>query len=172
MVDHPLTPVISEADGFVLIGDSSADRFPAMSYNVYSKTGRRFFCLDMGGLTESRGGTKGGVVYTRVADLPDDVGDLAIIWVHPHRSAEAVDLAVQAGCRRVWFSFGAGHREGVARAREAGLEVVEIGRCPVYYLEADGIPAPCRAHALITRLTGTWKRPPQLEAEAKRRELW
>ena len=52
------------------------------------------------------------------------------------------------------------------------MEVVEIGRCPVYYLRADGVPGPCKAHALITRLTGTWKRPPQLEPEAKRRELW
>ena len=169
---HPLSDVINAADGFVLIGDSGAKRFPAMSYNVYTKTSRRFFCLDMGGRTVSRGAVDDGIVYASVSDLPADRGDLAIVWVHPHRAREAVDLTVEAGCRRVWFSFKTGHRDAVAHAPERGLEVVEIGRCPVHYLQADGIPWPCRAHTTITRLTGTWKRPPQTDSDAKRRELW
>lgn len=171
-MDHPLTEVITGADGFVLIGDSGADRFPAMSYNVYSKTGRRFFCLDMGGRTMSRGGVDDGIVYANVADLPEDRGDLAIIWVHPHRAKEAVGLAHEAGCERVWFSFKTGHRDAVAHARELGMQVVEIGRCPVHYLQADGIPGACKAHTLMTKATGTWKRPPQTDPEVKRRELW
>ena len=75
-----------------------------------------------------------------------------------------------AGCTRVWFSFQTGHRDAVARARELGMEVVEIGRCPVYYL--DGAPAACKAHTAMTKVSGTWRRPPQLDAEAERRELW
>ena len=43
------------ADGFVLIGDSSQDRFPGFSYHAYTTAKKRFYCLDMGGLTESRG---------------------------------------------------------------------------------------------------------------------
>ncbi|MBW2457299.1 MAG: CoA-binding protein [Deltaproteobacteria bacterium] len=167
---HPLEDVIRQAEGFVLIGDSSEDRFPAQSFHCYSSIGKRFYCLDLGGLSKSRGATKGGKVYTKVEDLPDDRGDLAVIWVKPRSAKKAVEVAKQCGCRRVWFSFGTGHREAVARARELGLEVVEIGRCPAHYL-AEMVPA-CRAHTVILKLTGSYRRPPQTDADGKRRELW
>ena len=167
---HALEKVMKEADGFLLIGDSAADRFPALSYNAFTKEGKRFYCLDMGGLTESRGPLEGGKVYTSIEELPADRDDLAVIWVQPRSAVHAVDLAHEAGCRRVWFSFLTGHRDAVGRARSLEMEVVEIGRCPVYYLE--GRPAGCAAHTLMTRVTGTWGRPPQLDPDAKRRELW
>lgn len=170
-MSHPLATLLQQADGLVLIGDSSDERFPAFSYNAYTVAGKRFYCLDMGGLTQSRGPTKGGKVYTTVAELPADRSDLAVIWVKPHASARAVELAHEAGCKRVWFSFGTGHRDGVARAASLGLEVVEIGRCPIYYLEGE-LPGSCRAHTALVKLTGTWKRPPQLQADEKRREIW
>ena len=130
---HPLQKVITESEGFLLIGDSAADRFPGFSYNAYTKLGKRFYCLDLGGLRESRGPTKGGPVYSSVAELPED-------------------------------------RDAVAHARSLGMSVVEIGRCPVYYL--DGAPAGCAAHTALTRLSGTWKRAPQVDSEASRREIW
>ncbi len=170
-MSHPLTDVINSADGFLVIGDSGNDRFPGFSYNAYTRTNKRFFCLDLGGLTASRGPTKGGRVYTSVAELPaGQVGDLAILWVKPRDSKGAVDLAHEAGCTRIWFSFQTGHVEAVQHARDLGMTVVEIGRCPVYYL--DDAPAGCKAHTLIARVSGTWKRPPQLDATADRRELW
>ncbi len=169
-MSHPLQDVMRDADGFVLIGDSETGHFPAQSYHCYASVDKPFHCLDLGGLTASRGATEGGVVHPSVEDLPADHGDLAIVWVHPHTAVRAVEAAHAAGCRRVWFSFGAGHRDGVARARELGLEVVEIGRCPVYYL--DRMTPACKAHAVVTKLTGTWRRSPQTDSGAKRRELW
>ncbi len=167
---HPLETVIDQADGFLLIGDSAADRFPGYSFNAFTKAGKRFYCLDLGGLTVSRGPMPGERVYASVAELPADRGDLALVWVHPRRAVDAVDAAHEAGCRRIWFSFGTGHRDAVARARTLGIEVVEIGRCPVYYL--DGAPPACRAHTLMVRLSGARRRPPQLDADADRREIW
>ena len=67
---HHLAEVINAAEGFLLIGDSSQDRFPGYSYHAYTIAGRRFYCLDLGGLTESRGPTKGGKVYTKIEELP------------------------------------------------------------------------------------------------------
>jgi len=166
---HPLQKVIDEADGFLIIGDSSEGRFPAASYHAYTGLGKRFYCLDLGGLTQSRGKTKGGKVYTSVQELPEDHDDLAVIWVEPHSASRAVDVAREAGCTRIWFSFQTGHPEAVAHARELGLEVVEIGRCPVYY--ADPTNRGCRLHTAITRVTGTWGRPPQTDPDAKHREL-
>ncbi len=167
---HPLEDVIRNSEGFVLIGDSSEKRFPAMSFHCYTKVDKRFYCLDLGGMTESRGYSKGLKVYTSVDELPDGRDDLAIIWVKPRSAKRAVDVANEAGCKRVWFSFQTGHPEAVAHARELGMEIVEIGRCPVYYL--DRMVPICKGHTLMLKLSGSYKKPPQTDAEAKRRELW
>ena len=167
---HPLEEIIRNADGFLVIGDSSADRFPAQSFHSYTKVGKRFYCLDLGGLTESRGASAGHRVYSRVEDLPVERDDLAVIWVKPGRAFEAVEHAHAAGCKRVWFSFQAGHKDAVARARELEMDVVEIGRCPVYYM--DEMAPACRAHVLLVKASGSYRKPPQLDAAARRRELW
>ncbi len=169
-MSHPLETVIRNAEPFLLIGDSAKGRFPAQSFHNNTKTGRRFYCLDLGGLTESRGGTKGAKVYTSVDELPDDRGDLAILWVKPRDASAAVDIAHEAGAKRIWFSFQTGHRDAVARAREHGMEVVEIGRCPVHYMDPQ--VAACRAHTTVLKLSGSYRRPPQTDPDAKRRELW
>lgn len=168
-MSHPLEDVIRKADGFLLIGDSSEDRFPAYSYHQYTQAGRRFYCLDLGGLPASRGPTKGGKVYHSVADLPDDRGDLAIIWVKPGSATRAVEVAREAGSKRVWFSFKTGHRDAVARANELGMEVVEIGRCPVYYTDQKG--AACKLHTLMVKASGAYRKPPQTDGGVKHREL-
>lgn len=166
-----LEEVMRKADGFVVIGDSSDDRFPGFSYNAYTKAGRRFFCVDLGGLRESRGPTKGGKVYASVDELPkDEVGDLAILWVKPKRATEAVELAHQAGCTRIWFSFHTAHPDAVERANALSMEVVEVGRCPVYFLE--NAPMACRAHTALTRLSGTRARAPQKTLDKDQRIMW
>ena len=109
---HPLEDVMSAADGFLLIGESAKDRFPGFSYNAYTHAKKRFYCLDLDGLTESRGPTSGGKVYASVEELPDDRDDLAIIWVTPSSSSRAVEVAHEAGCKRIWFSFGTASRAG------------------------------------------------------------
>jgi hypothetical protein len=167
---HPLEDVMRRADGFVLIGDSSEARFPAQSYHCFTQVKKRFYCLDLGGLTESRGATKGGKVYTSVDALPDDRDDLAIIWMKPKSAKRGVVAAHEAGCKRIWFSFQTGHRDAVEHARSLGMEVVEIGRCPVYYLD-EMVPV-CRAHTAVVKLSGSYRRPPQTEPDAKRRELF
>lgn len=166
---HPLEDVIRNAEPFVFIGDSREDRFPAMSYANASKKKHRVYYLDLGGLKESRGPVKGGKVYTDPKEIPSDRTDLAVVWTKPHSAKNAVDVAHGLGAKRVWFSFETGHREAVAHARELGMEVVEIGRCPVYYME--GQVGACKAHTLLVKATGTYGRPPQTDAEAKRREL-
>jgi predicted CoA-binding protein len=166
---HPLQDVMRAADGFLLIGDSSEARFPAFSYHVYTTLDKRFYCLDLGGLPASRGKTKGGKVYNRVEDLPAQHDDLAIVWMKPKSAERGVEAAHAAGCKRVWFSFQSGHPSAVERARALGMEVVEIGRCPIYYLDRT-IPE-CKVHTLLVKATGTWGRPPQTDPTVKRREL-
>jgi hypothetical protein len=170
-MSHPLAEVINHAEGFLIIGDSAADRFPGFSYHAYTTAGRRFYCLDLGGLKESRGPTTGGKVYTSVDELPkDELGDLAILWVKPKRSKEAVEIAHEAGCTKVWFSFHTAHPTAIERAKELGMEIVEVGRCPVYYLR--GAPLACRGHAAIVKLSGTARRPPQKTLDREQRIMW
>jgi hypothetical protein len=166
---HPLEDVMRQSEGFVLIGDSSEGRFPAQSFHCYSTAGVRFYCLDLGGLRESRGASKGKKIYGSVEELPADRSDLAIVWMKPKSAKRGVELAHQAGCKRIWFSFMTGHPEAVAHARELGLEVVEIGRCPVHYIEKQ-VPA-CRAHTVLLQITGSYRKPPQTDPSARRREL-
>ncbi len=170
-MQHPLADVMEAADRFLLIGDSSQERFPALSYNAYVKTNKRFYCLDMGGLTVSRGPTRGGKVFSAVSELPaGEVGELAILWVKPKRAREAVELAHQAGCSKVWFSFHTAHPTAIARAEELGMQVIEVGRCPVYYLK--GAPPACRAHTAVVRLSGTRGRAPQQVLDTSQRIMW
>ncbi|MFT7519535.1 MAG: putative CoA-binding protein [Kiritimatiellia bacterium] len=166
---HPLEDVINQAHNFLLIGDSSDDRFPGLSYAAYTKANKRFYCLDLGGLTQSRGPIKGGKVYASVDELPDDRGDLAIIWVKPRVATHAVEQAHLAGARRIWFSFGSGYPEAVERAKELGIQVLEIGRCPVYYLHQQ--PPMCAAHTLMVKLTGLHAQAPRTEPDVKQREI-
>lgn len=166
---HPLEQVMRDADGFVVIGDSSKDRFPAMSYHAYTRAKKRFYCLDLGGLDAPRGPTKKGPVYGSVDALPEERGDLAILWVPPEDAVRAVDVAHEAGCRSIWFSFKTATADAVNHARELGMEIVELGRCPVHFLPEQ--PGACKAHTLLLKLSGAYRKPPQTEACETRREL-
>lgn len=167
---HPLHDLMRAADGLLLIGESGKDRFPGFSYNAYTVAKKRFYCLDLDGLPESRGPTKGGKVYSSVADLPEDRGDLAVIWVSPDSSPRAVEVAHEAGCTRIWFSFKTASRAAFEKASELGLEVVEAGRCPIYYI--DGAPLACKGHTAMVRITGTRRGKPRTTAADRGRELW
>jgi predicted CoA-binding protein len=167
---HPLEDIIRNAEPFVVIGDSGEGRFPATSYANAVRQNHRAYYLDLGGMTESRGKVKGGKVYASADEIPADRTDLAVIWVKPHTAKKAVDVAHGLGAKRVWFSFQTGHRDAVAHARELGMEVVEIGRCPVHYME--GQMGACASHTVLMRLTGAYGKPPQTDPNAKRRELY
>ena len=167
---HPLESVINSPEPLVLIGNSAENRFPAYSYDAYTRMGKKFYCIDMGGLPASRGKSSGGKVYHAASELPEDRGDLAVVWVHPKSALAAVELAHAAGCRRLWFSFGSGHGDAVSRAGELGMQVVEIGRCPVLYL-SEKRPE-CKGHELMTKVSGLYKQPPRTTPGAKRREMF
>ncbi len=166
---HPLEDVIRNAEPFVFIGNSTEGRFPAMSYANAKKRDHRIYYFDMGGMTKSRGKAPGGKVYADVATIPDDRTDLAVIWTKPRTAKRAVDIAHELGAKRVWFSFMTGHADAVRHARELGMEIVEIGRCPVHYM--DGQVAECKSHTALLKISGAYKRPPQTDENAKRREL-
>lgn len=165
---HPLRAVMAETTPFLLIGDSDSDRFPRASYACYTKIGKDFRFLDMG-RRDLSAYTQGRAVSHSPEEVQGFGGDLAVVWVHPFSVVKAVEWAHRAGCRRIWFSFGTISVAGLSRAGELGLEVLEAGRCPVYFLtERTG---PCRVHGWVVDLLGVPELPPQTHAGEGRREL-
>ncbi|HSL56972.1 MAG TPA: CoA-binding protein [Acidimicrobiales bacterium] len=75
-----------------------------------------------------------------VAELPDTVRGV-IIMVAADAAAGVVDECAARGIERVWLHKGAGPSsvtpEAVARAREAGMMVVD-GACPLMWAEPVG----------------------------------
>ena len=73
-------------------------------------------------------------------------------------------------CACGWFSFFAAHPDAIARAEDLGMKIVEVGRCPVYYLE--DAPIACKCHTALTRLSGTRGRAPATTLDKTKRIMW
>lgn len=65
--------------------------------------------------------------YPTLADLPE-VPDIVDIFRRPEAIPQVVEEAIEVGAETVWFQLGLRHEEAAARAREAGLNVVQ-DRC-------------------------------------------
>lgn len=65
--------------------------------------------------------------YMRLEDIPEKV-DIVDIFRRPEFVPEVVESAIRIGARAVWMQEGVTHAEAAARARRAGLFVIE-DRC-------------------------------------------
>ncbi len=69
----------------------------------------------------------GEKAWPSLADVPEPF-DCVVIFRRPQFVPEIVEQAIRLGARAVWMQQGISHPEAAARAREAGLLVVE-DRC-------------------------------------------
>jgi predicted CoA-binding protein len=65
--------------------------------------------------------------YPRLADLPE-VPDIVDVFRREEEIPGVVDEAIEVGAKAVWFQLGLRHEGAAAKARKAGLEVVQ-DRC-------------------------------------------
>ena len=65
--------------------------------------------------------------YPTLADLPEPP-DVVDVFRRPEHLPGVVEEAIDVGAKVVWFQLGLRHEEAAARAREAGLQVVQ-DRC-------------------------------------------
>lgn len=163
-----LHAVMAETTPVLLIGDSDSDRFPKTSFACYQNIGKAFHYLDMG-RRDLSAHAKGQPILYGAEELGDWGGDLALVWVHPLTAVKAVELCHEAGCKRVWFSFDSANASALERAADLGIQVLEVGRCPVFFLENR--TGPCRIHGWVADVVGLTDLEPQLHAGPKRREL-
>lgn len=75
--------------------------------------------------------------YARLTDLPT-VPDVVDVFVNSDRAGAVVDEAVTIGAPVVWLQLGVHADEAVARARAAGVVVVE-DTCPAIEGRARGL---------------------------------
>jgi len=66
-------------------------------------------------------------IYAELSDVPGPV-DVVDVFRRSDAVPEIVDQAIAAGARTVWLQEGVVHEEAAARAREAGLTVIQ-DRC-------------------------------------------
>jgi hypothetical protein len=163
----PLHAVMAETAPVLLIGDSSSERFPKTSFACYQKVGKAVHYLDMGRRDLSAHSNGQPILYSP-QELGDWGGDLALIWVHPISTVRAVELAEEAGCKRLWFSFGSANDAALQLAESKGMKVLEVGRCPVLFLENRA--GPCKVHGWVADALGLTELEPQLHAGSGRRE--
>ena len=75
--------------------------------------------------------------HARLADLPAPP-DVVDVFVNSSRAGAVVDEAVEVGARAVWLQLGVHDDAAVARARAAGLVVVQDA-CPAIEGRARGL---------------------------------
>ncbi len=69
----------------------------------------------------------GQKAYARLEDIPEPV-DCVNVFRRPQAVPEIVDSAIAIGAKAVWMQLDVAHEEAAAKARAAGLLVVE-DRC-------------------------------------------
>ncbi|SFJ97912.1 CoA-binding protein [Cellulomonas sp. KH9] len=79
----------------------------------------------------------GATGVERLTDLPEPP-DVVDVFVNSSRAGAVVDEAVAVGARAVWLQLGVHADDAVARARAAGLVVVEDA-CPAIEGRARGL---------------------------------
>ena len=79
----------------------------------------------------------GEPAYASVADLPEKVESLSII-TPPAVTEKIVDDAIAAGVKNIWMQPGAESRSAIAKAEEAGVNVIHGGACVLVVLGYRG----------------------------------
>lgn len=66
----------------------------------------------------------GAAAYATLRDIPEPV-DLVLLFQRSENIPPFVDEAIEIGAKAVWMQLGISHETAAARARAAGLDVVQ-----------------------------------------------
>lgn len=70
----------------------------------------------------------GNLAYAKVSAIPEKVDSISII-TPPNVTEKVVDDAITAGVKNIWMQPGAESPKAIAKAKEAGLNVISGGPC-------------------------------------------
>jgi len=125
MLREPSTDEFLAGSSFAVVG-ASADRskygnrvlraYADRGFTVYAVNGRGHATIE--GLT----------AYAKLSDLPERPHGVSII-TPPAVTERVVDEALALGIQHLWMQPGAESADAIARARNAGANVIEGGPC-------------------------------------------
>lgn len=109
---------------FAVVGASDdPTKFGHRCYASYLRHGRKAYPVNPNAAT-----ILGNPAYPNLQSLPEPVEAVSII-TPPSVTERVVEDAIAAGVRHVWMQPGAQSQKAVARAQEAGLNVIYGGPC-------------------------------------------
>jgi uncharacterized protein len=115
-----LQEILSTAKTIAVVGLTTRESLPSYSIPAYLQgQGYRIIPVNPH-LTEALGEK----AYASVADIPEPV-DIVDIFRRPEDIPPVVEDAIANGAKVVWMQLGIRNEEAAARAREAGLTVIQ-----------------------------------------------
>jgi len=119
----PITQLLQDCRTLAVVGLSSKISRP--SYGVAAYMQRRGYRIIP--VNPHEDAVLGERAYPDLASVPEPV-DVVVIFRQARHIPEIVENAIQRHARVVWMQEGLSHAQAAARARSAGLEVVQ-DRC-------------------------------------------
>jgi len=112
------------APAFAVVGASDRpNKYGYRCYVCYLQNGRKAYPVNPRLAT-----ILGNQVYPNLASLPEKIESISII-TPPAVTEEVVSEAIAAGVKNVWMQPGAESASAVAKAEEAGINVISGGPC-------------------------------------------
>lgn len=118
--------LLRESKRIAVVGLDSRTNRPAYQIARYLQDhGYRIIPVHRGRFPSSR--VLGESAYETLREIPEPV-DLVDVFVRSEETGPVIDDAIAIGAKGVWLQLGISNREGVRRAREAGLMATQ-DRC-------------------------------------------
>ena len=118
--DNAIRKILTEARTIAVVGFSSNPAKAGYYVPAYlQQHGYRVIPVNPN-LSEGLGET----AYPALADVPEPI-DLVLIFQRSENVPPFVDQAIAVGAKAVWLQLGIAHDPAAAKARAAGLDVVQ-----------------------------------------------
>lgn len=120
MREHEIREILTVHENVAIVGMSTDPHKPGNQVPHYlARHGYRIFPV-----TKKVAEIDGLGTFPDLSSIPERV-DIVNIFVRAEKVPEIVEQAIEIGAKVIWMQQGISHAEAAARAREAGLLVVQ-----------------------------------------------
>jgi len=121
---------------FAVVGASrDREKYGNKVLRAYLQNGR-----DVVAVNPSESEIEGVRSYPNLSSLPVQVHGVSII-TPPHVTAKVIEEAIDLGIRHLWLQPGSENDDAIARARDAGVNVIAHGACVLVVMGYRESPA-------------------------------
>lgn len=142
--DQDLITIIDNAKTIAIVGASNNPVKPSLFVATYfASRGKRIIPINPAKAGQD---LLGETILADLSEIPDDVRvDMIDIFRRSELVPDIVDQAIELfvpGLQTIWMQYGVHHEEAAAKARAAGVNVVQ-DKCPkVEHMRLSGAPNP------------------------------